>query len=91
MTAATSIDPESSPLALASSRVFGWLRAGELTDIDAEEGWWFSERVPDVAAAHQQFRTYARPIEEVRSYTEVTHAGRCSRSTTPAAGSSTSA
>lgn len=72
MTAATSIDPESSPLALASSRVLGWLRAGELTDIDAEEGWWFSERVPDVAAAHQQFRTYARPIEAVRSYTEVT-------------------
>jgi hypothetical protein len=64
-------DLETSPLALASNRVIRWLRAGELSELEAAEGWSFSARLPDVAAAQQQFRTYARPIEAVTSFTQI--------------------
>jgi hypothetical protein len=64
-------DSTSSPLAHASNRVISWLLAEELTDADVAEGWAFSERVPDLAAAKRQFRNSARPIEEVTSYIEV--------------------
>jgi hypothetical protein len=63
-------DSSSSPLAHASNRAISWLLAEELTDADVAEGWAFSERVPDLAAAKRQFRNSARPIEEVTSYIE---------------------